>query len=79
MIYEEVFKALNSAKIKYIVVGGIALVLHGVVRFTADLDLMVKLDNKNLARFVAVMNKLGYRPRIQVKADEILDADKREL
>ena len=79
MIYENVFKALNSGRVKYVVVGGIALVLHGVVRFTADLDLMVKLDTKNLARFVAVMNNLGYRPRIPVKADEILDADKREL
>jgi hypothetical protein len=46
LIYEEIFRALNAKKVKYVVVGGVGLVLHGVVRLTADLDLIVRLETK---------------------------------
>ncbi|NUO09217.1 MAG: hypothetical protein HUU08_11145 [Candidatus Brocadia sp.] len=41
MFYESIFDKLNKSHIDYIVVGGVALVLHGVVRLTADLDLII--------------------------------------
>ncbi len=78
MIYEDIFKALNFRRVKYIVVGGIALVLHGVVRLTADLDLIVRLETGNLTRFISVMNELGYKPKVPVKAEEFIDNNKRK-
>jgi len=78
MIYEDIFMALNANKVKYVVVGGIALVLHGVVRLTADLDLIIKLEAENLKKFVSVMNSLAYRPKVPVKAEEFIDNEKRE-
>jgi len=47
MFYGEVFKALNKAKVKYVVAGGVAVALHGYQRFTQDLDLYVLLETKN--------------------------------
>lgn len=79
MVYEDIFTKLNERKVKYLVVGGIALVLHGVVRLTADLDLIVKLQTDNLAKFISVMKELGYKPRVPVKAEEFIDPAKREL
>ena len=73
MYYEEVFKKLGEKKIRYAVVGGIALVLHGVVRFTADLDLIVELSADNLAKFIGAMNELGYKPKLPVKAADFAD------
>ncbi len=73
MYYENVFRSLQKNNIRYAVAGGVALVLHGVVRFTADLDLIVDLEPENLRRFVQAMTELGYRPRNPVKADEFLD------
>lgn len=73
MYYENVFRALGKSKVRYAVAGGIAMVLHGVVRFTADLDLIVDLDSENLKRFLSAMNGLGYRPRIPVSAEALLD------
>ncbi len=61
MFYEELFRQLNRKHIDYVVVGGVALVMHGVVRLTADLDLMLHLEEKNLRRFVDLMNELRYR------------------
>ncbi len=78
MYYERIFKALQEHKIWYAVAGGVALVLHGVVRFTADLDLIVDLERENLASFIRVMNDLGYRPRNPVKAEDFLDPRNRE-
>jgi hypothetical protein len=78
MFYEDVFKTLQERNIRYAVAGGVALVLHGVVRLTADLDLIVYLEQENLKRFVQVMNDLGYRPRVPVRPEDFLDPANRE-
>jgi len=72
MYYEKVFQALQKSNIRYVVAGGVALVLHGVVRLTADLDLIVDLEPENLSRFVEAMTELGYRPRNPVNAADFL-------
>ncbi len=78
MFYEEVFRKLAEQKIRYAVAGGVALVLHGVVRMTADLDLIVDMDKSNLARFISSMNELGFRPRVPVQLEDFISAEKRE-
>lgn len=78
MFYEEVFRGLNKNRVKYVVVGGVAVVLHGIVRFTADVDLFVGFSKKNLLKFAEVLTKLGYRPKIPVKASDFADSAKRE-
>ena len=78
MFYEEVFRALMDRGIRYAVAGGVALVLHGVVRFTADLDLIIKLTTENLTRFISVMNDLGYEPKPPVKTEELINPDNRK-
>lgn len=70
MFYEEVFRALNNAKVKYAVAGGVAVVLHGYVRFTADLDLIVRLEEKNIDRFFHALTKLEYRPVVPVTKEQ---------
>jgi len=72
MYYENVFRSLQKNNIRYAVAGGVALVLHGVVRFTAGLDLIVDLEQENLKRFIQVMTELGYRPRNPVQAADFL-------
>lgn len=41
---EQVSEALNRARVRYLVVGGVAVALHGYLRTTADLDLVVQLS-----------------------------------
>lgn len=78
MYYESVFRKLNDYRVRYVVAGGIAVVLHGVVRLTVDLDLIVDLEDMNLQRFIKAMEDLGYRPKVPVKAKEFANAAKRE-
>ena len=78
MYYEEVFRSLDIYGVRYIVVGGVALVLHGVVRMTADLDLIIEMDDENITAFLSAMKQLGYQPKIPVSLDDFADAEKRE-
>jgi predicted nucleotidyltransferase len=75
--YEEVFRALNQGEIRYLVVGGVAAVLHGVPRVTADLDVMVELSSTNLNKLVKVLEQLGYVPGTPVPLCDLTDAQKR--
>ena len=70
MIYEEVFLKFNQRRVRYVVVGGIATVLHGAVRFTADLDIVVEMTASNIKKVFSALQELGYRPRVPVKIED---------
>lgn len=69
-MFKEIFLAFNQKKIKYLITGGVAVVLYGVLRTTADLDLIVDLEKKNLEKIWETLLELGYMPRIPVKKEE---------
>ena len=50
---------LNEAQIRYVVVGGLAVIRHGVVRATKDVDVAVAMDDENLARLTALAERWG--------------------
>jgi len=41
---EAIVDALNAAGVRYLIAGGLAVVAHGYVRFTADVDLILDLE-----------------------------------
>ena len=74
---EAIIRALNEAGVRYLIVGGLAVVAHGYLRFTADVDLIVDLHEDNLRRALAALQSLGYHPRLPVPIEQLLDADTR--
>ncbi|MDX6718616.1 MAG: hypothetical protein QOJ63_870 [Solirubrobacteraceae bacterium] len=48
---------LNEAGIRYVVVGGLAVIRHGAVRATKDVDAAVATDDENLARLDALIQR----------------------
>ncbi|MEK7468459.1 MAG: DUF6036 family nucleotidyltransferase [Planctomycetota bacterium] len=76
---QTIFRALNRARVRYLLVGGLAVVAHGYVRMTADVDLIVDLKEKNLLRALEVFRKLGYRPRVPVSIEQFADSRLRSL
>ncbi len=64
---EAIVRALNEAGVRYLIVGGMAVVAHGYLRFTADLDLILDLQEDNLRRAVAALAGQGYRPRARCR------------
>jgi predicted nucleotidyltransferase len=73
MFYEDVFRELNHRGVRYVVVGGVALNLHGVPRTTADLDLSVAIDKNNLEKIVETLRELEFKPRVPVAMDDFTD------
>lgn len=76
-LFKKLFSSLNEGAVKYLVAGGVAVNLYGIERATADIDIVVKLDAENVAKFVKVARKLGLKPRIPVGLDDFVDAEKR--
>ncbi len=75
---EAIVIALDSAKVRYLIVGGLAVAAHGFGRMTFDLDLVVQLHPQNAARAMAALHSLGYRPTVPVPASQFADASTRE-
>jgi hypothetical protein len=75
--FEKVFGALQRAGVRFIVVGGVAAVAHGVVRYTNDLDLVLAFDEKNLRDGVAALSACGFKAKIPVSAEEFAKAENR--
>jgi hypothetical protein len=76
---EEILQELNRCKVKYLVVGGIAVNLHGFYRSTQDLDIILLLENSNLKKFVNAVKKLKLIPRIPVKIEDFTNAELRKI
>ncbi|MGA2787817.1 MAG: hypothetical protein ABSF60_09850 [Verrucomicrobiota bacterium] len=75
---ETIVRALNGAKVKYLIVGGVAVVAHGYERFTRDLDLVIGLERKNIIRGLRALMTIGYQMRIPVTPEQFADPALRE-
>jgi hypothetical protein len=71
--FDLIFAALGKRKVRYLIVGGVAVVLHGIPRFTADIDLVLALDKANVLAALDALAGLGYWPRAPVPLLDFAD------
>ena len=76
MFYVDLFRELEKFEVRYLLVGGVAVNLHGIGRLTADIDLMLALDAENLSKFVSVGKVLGLKPIVPIALADVADAAK---
>jgi hypothetical protein len=74
-----VFKALDQRRVRYLVVGGIAVNAYGYLRFTKDIDFVIELAPENILEAFAALNTLGYHPNVPITAEQFCDPDNRRL
>lgn len=67
------FSALNRAGIRYVVIGGLAVVIHGVERATFDLDICLAMNKANIDKLWRTLSGLGYRTRQPLGVDDLTD------
>lgn len=75
----EAISTLNVAGVDYVIVGGVAVNLHGFTRATLDLDIIARFDRPNVHRLVTALRGLGYSPRTPVDPEKLADASERSL
>jgi len=70
IIYEAVFKKFQEKKVKYVIVGGIAANLLGLIRATADLDIVIDMNAGNIRKVDEALRSLAFKAKqpIDVRA-----------
>ncbi len=77
-MYEQELNAFSKAKTRYLVIGAIALGLHGYPRATMDLDIFPELKPANLEKIIQICKRLHYVPRVPVDPQRLKDPKARE-
>lgn len=58
--WREWLESLNASGAEFVVVGGIALAHHGVVRYTGDIDVLVHATPENAQRVLHALKAFGF-------------------
>ncbi len=75
--FDALVSALRTARVRYLIAGGLAVNAHGYLRFTKDVDVVLQLDPDNIHRAFAALAEIGYRPLVSVAWEQFADADTR--
>jgi hypothetical protein len=73
LFYLDFFQALERHHVRYVLVGGLAVTLHGVERATMDIDLSLAMDADNLEAMLHLARELGLEPVLPVPIESIVD------
>ncbi|MGE0555156.1 MAG: DUF6036 family nucleotidyltransferase [Gemmatimonadales bacterium] len=68
----QVCEALNGVGARYLVIGGIACILHGHARATSDIDILIEKTEENARAVLAALSGLGYGFAQEWVAQQIL-------
>ena len=69
-------RGFQEKNLRYLIVGGVAVNLHGYPRFTNDIDILLALDHENLAIMANIMESMGYQRRLPVSIEELGDTNR---
>ena len=68
----DVFKSFQNHNVKYVGIGGIASVLHGVPRATFDLDILIEATPQNVQSLLDALTHAGFGTASLTSVQEIL-------
>jgi hypothetical protein len=58
-----IFQTLDQHGVDYLTIGAWAVIAHGYVRATADIDFVARLDEQNMVRLGTALSELNARLR----------------
>ena len=73
LFIEKVCQALADHDVRYALVGGHAVALHGAVRGTVDVDIVVDWSLKSLQRAEAALHGLGLVSHLPISAEDVFN------
>lgn len=71
-LLQDVFASFQRHNVKYLVIGGIATVLHGVPRATFDLDILIEATPDNAQRLLDALLEARLGTAALITAEELL-------
>jgi predicted nucleotidyltransferase len=58
--FKEFIQSLNDNHVRYLVIGGYAVALHGYPRYTKDIDIWIDMNPDNAAKMVRALKQFGF-------------------
>ena len=58
--FKDFIRSLNDNHVRYLVIGGYAVALHGHPRYTKDMDVWVEMSADNAANMVKALEQFGF-------------------
>lgn len=71
----DLIKLLAENDVEYVLVGGLAVALHGYQRVTMDVDVVLAMNEDNLKRFISCAKSVDLRPTVPVAVESLARAD----
>lgn len=73
--FSDFIRSLNDRGVRYMVVGGYAVALHGHPRYTKDIDIWIGRDEDNAARMIEALEDFGFGS-LGLEAGDFLSPDR---
>jgi hypothetical protein len=74
----DLYKSLETHKVRYLLCGGLAINMYGVPRATADMDVILDLESENISNFQNAISEFGYKNLLPISLLELADENKRK-
>jgi hypothetical protein len=58
--FKEFIQLLNDNQVKYLVIGGYAVAVHGHPRYTKDIDIWIEMSSENADKLLTALNQFGF-------------------
>ena len=72
--YKEFFELLNANGVRYLVIGGFAVALHGHPRYTKDLDIWIWINEQNAIHLLKTLRDFGFGS-LGIKSSDLMNPE----
>ncbi len=73
--FEKLLARLADGGVEFVVVGGVAVTLHGYVRLTEDVDILIAHSSENVTRLLAALGDYGEGFARELSAADFTDEE----
>ena len=73
ILIDQLVDEFHRRDIGFAIAGGYAVVLHGAVRLTVDVDIVVRLAKRDFVEAEAALETIGLLPRLPITASEVFE------
>jgi len=73
--FQDVFESLQEHEVRYLIIGGIAAVIHGVPRMTFGPDLLIEPTRDNASRLLAALEDAHLGTATLTTAEQLVDQE----
>ncbi len=72
--FKEFIQSLNDNDVRYLVIGGYAVALHGYPRYTKDIDIWIEMSPNNAENVISALKQFGFGT-LDLKPSDFLAPD----